>query len=474
MAIVRDRKFLDSDGTVSSKLLFSCINEHRLEVEARLNKLNDYYEGAHKILDRTFKNKNIPNNKIVCNHAEYITDLAIGYVFGVPISYSGDGADALNINFTEIDEDSHNNELALDLSIFGRTYELIYMNTDEKPKIELASLSPLNTFLVVDTSVKEKPMFAVHYYPNITLENTIKNYTVEIYTESEKLVYEIPTLDGECSIEKEVDIDEHYFNGIPIIEYTNNKKARGDFEGVIALIDAYNKLQSDRVNDKEQLVDAFLVLIGQNLGDSKEEVSETVQYLLEQKILELDDGGDAKWLIKSLSEDQVEVLKKSLKDDIHEFSKVPCLTDENFVGNASGVAMKYKLLGLEQLGKTKERYFKKGLRKRLKLIENLEGIRANNIKSSDIDISMKRSLPVDDELLARIAQETEGFISWETRIKNYDPEIDINEERKRLEEEKKRNIEEQQKAFGFPYDKSDNPNNEDENTDKEDDVVNEE
>ena len=132
--------------------------------------------------------------KIVCNHAEYITDLATGYVFGVPISYSGEGADALNINFTEIDEDSHNNELALDLSIFGRTYELIYMNTDEKPKIELASLSPLNTFLVVDTSVKEKPMFAVHYYPNITLENTIDNYTVEVYTETEKLIYEITSL----------------------------------------------------------------------------------------------------------------------------------------------------------------------------------------------------------------------------------------------------------------------------------------
>lgn len=458
MAIVRDRKFLGDDGTISSKLLFSCIKEHMWEVEHRLIKLNNYYEGNHKILDRTFKNKNIPNNKIVCNHAEYIADLSVGYVFGVPISYSGEGAEALNINFTEIDEDSHNNELALDLSIFGRAYELIYMNSDEKPKIELASLSPLDTFLVVDNTVKERPMFAVHYYPNITLENTIKNYTVEVYTEAEKLVYEIPTLDGECSIAKEIDIDEHYFNGIPIIEYRNNKKSRGDFEGVIALIDAYNKLQSDRVNDKEQLVDAFLVLIGQNLGDSKEEVSETVQYLLEQKILELDEGGDAKWLIKSLSEDQVEVLKKSLKDDIHEFSKVPCLTDENFVGNSSGVAMKYKLLGFEQLGRTKERYFKKGLRERLKLIENIEGIRANNIKSSDIDISMKRSLPVDDELLARIASETEGFISWETRIKNFDPEIDIEEERKRLEEEKKRNIEEQQKAFGFPYDKSDNPN----------------
>ena len=146
------------------------------------------------------------------------------------------------------------------------------------------------------------------------------------------------------------------------------------------------------------------------------------------------------------------MLKKSLKDDIHEFSKVPCLTDENFVGNSSGIAMKYKLLGLEQLGRIKERYFKKGLRERLKLIENIESIRAIKIKSADIDISMKRSLPVDNELLSKIASETEGFLSWETRIKNYDPEIDIDEERKRLEEEKNRSIKEQQKAFGFPYD----------------------
>lgn len=452
MAIVRSRKFLGDDGIISSKLLFSCIKEHMWEVEHRLIKLNNYYNGKHEILKRTFKNQSIPNNKIICNHAEYISDLATGYVFGVPITYSGDGAKELNVNFTEIDEDSHNNELALDLSIFGRGYELLYMNDDKKPKIELATLSPLNTFLVVDTSVKEEPMFAVHYYPNITLDNSIENYTVEVYTETEKLIYEITSLQTELSTVVEKDLEEHFFKGVPVVEYQNNKKARGDFEGVIPLIDAYNKLQSDRVNDKEQLVDAFLIVVGQSLGDTNDEVSETVRLLKEEKIIELDEGGDAKWLVKSLSEDQVEVLKKSLKDDIHEFSKVPCLTDENFVGNSSGIAMKYKLLGLEQLGRIKERYFKKGLRERLKLIENIESIRAIKIKSADIDISMKRSLPVDNELLSKIASETEGFLSWETRIKNYDPEIDIDEERKRLEEEKNRSIKEQQKAFGFPYD----------------------
>ena len=61
---------------------------------------------------------------------------------------------------------------------------------------------------------------------------------------------------------------------------------------------------------------------------------------------------------------------------------------------------------------------------------------------------MKRSLPVDDELLAKIAQLTDGFISWETRVKNFNPELDVEEEKKRLDEEKKANIEKQQQAFG--------------------------
>lgn len=470
MAIVRDRSLLDADGSISNKLLFSCIKEHKQEVEKRLNLLNAYYDGEHEIRNRRFKNKNIPNNKIVCNHAEYISDLSVGYVFGVPISYTGDGSDVINDNFTVIDEDSHNNELALDLSIFGIGYELLYMNTDETPIMELATLSPLNTFVVFDNTVKEKPIFAVHYYPNYDIDNNLKDYTVEVYTESEKLIYESKTLDSEGTYVKEIDLEEHYFSGIPIIEYKNNKKCKGDFEGVISIIDAYNKLQSDRVNDKEQLVDAFLVLIGQNLGDTKDEVSETVRYLIEQKIIELDEGGDAKWLVKQLSEDQVEILKKSLKDDIHEFSKVPCLTDENFVGNSSGVAMKYKLLGFEQLGRTKERYFKKGLRKRLRLMQNIEGIRANKFDIAKIDISMKRSLPVDDALLANIAQQTEGFISWETRVKNFDPEIDVKAEKKRLADEKAEKLEEQQKAFGFPYDKADVP---DDINSKEDDEVNE-
>lgn len=465
VAIYKDRGLLNEDGSIPILLLTKCIENHRAMLD-RYDNLNNYYDGKHDILNRTFDNPNIPNNKIVCNHAEYISDMAVGYVFGIPVSYSGDNSDEFNTIFTKIDEDSHNNELALDISIMGVGYEMLYMNDEEEPYPELATCSPLNTFLVCDTTVKQKPMFAVSYSEKRDINDTLKGYDVNVYTDIEVIHYFFTDLTSQSPEEKER--NEHFFGSVPIIEYKNNKKITGDFEGVLTLIDAYNKLQSDRVNDKEQLVDAFLVIVGQSLGDNKDEVSATVKYLMENKIIELDDNGDAKWLVKQLNETEVEVLKKSLKDDIHEFSKVPCLTDENFVGNASGVAMKYKLLGFEQLGKTKERYFKKGLRQRLKLMANIANIKAMNVDVSSIDITMKRNLPVDDELQARIAQETDGFISWETRVKRFDSEIDVGEERKRLDEENQSKIEQQQKAFGS-YDfknSQQDPNNDNQSTTK--------
>lgn len=447
MAIYKDADFMNEDGTVPAKLLNKCIEEHG-KLVTRYNKLYNYYEGEHEIKNRTMSSNNLPNNKLVCNHAAYITDMAVGYVFGVPISYNAkdNKEETINDIFTLIDEDSHNNELALDISITGVGNELLYMSNDDTPILKLAVSSPLNTFLVEDDTVDHNPLFAVTYNQMYDLEGSSKGYDIIVYTKDKKYKYHASDLSSSSyELLKE---EEHYFGEVPVIEYKNNKNSTGDFEKVISLIDAYNILQSDRVNDKAQLADALLAIIGQSLGDNEDEVTKTAKLIKEYKILELDEGGDAKYLTKQLNEADVEVLKKSIKDDIHEFSKVPCLTDENFVGNSSGVAMKYKLLGFEQLGKTKERYFKKGLRQRLDMMANVENTRQKNINVADIDIVMKRSLPVDDELKARIAQETDGFISWETRVKEYNPEIDVKEERKRLEEENNKKLEQQQKAFG--------------------------
>lgn len=445
--IVRSREHLDKDGSVPMLLLVNCIAEHMHEND-RLIELERYYDGEHKIKNRTFSSPELPNNRIVCNHAEYIAEMAVGYVHGAPVMYSGGGSELLNDIFTRIDEDSHNAELALDISIYGHGNELIYMSDDPVPIPLLAVLSPKWSFVVYDDTVAHDPLFAISIRPAMTIYNTQDGFYINLYTDTMEILYKVKSL--EDSTPETISEREHYFGGIPIIEYHNNKKCKGDFEGVITLIDAYNLLQSDRVNDKEQLIDALLAISGATLGDNEDEIINTAKLLKEMKIIELPSDGDAKWLVKSLNETEIEVLKQALKDDIHEFSKVPCLTDENFAANASGVAMKYKLLGFEQLAKTKERYFKQGLRRRIELISNVLSVQAKRIDPVNIDIIMKRSLPVDDEMFARIAQETDGFLSWETRLSRFDAEIDIEEERKRLSKDQKENMLLQQSIFGSP------------------------
>lgn len=443
--ILKNRNLLNEDGSIPVPLICRCIFEHEKQA-SRLDKLNDYMDGKHDILKRTMP-VDAANIKVVANHAEYISDIATGYVHGAAVSYGGDGSEPLDSLFVEIEEDSHNADLGMDISVFGRGYELLYINADENPNVELAVLNPRTTNVVKDTTVRHDTIFGFNYLPIKSLEDVVIGYEVVVYDDYWIYTYKTKNLYSAQSYEL-VDMEEHYFGDCPLIEYSNNKKQRGDFEGVLTLINAYNLLQSDRLNDKEALADALLAIENASLGDDADERSETAEFIKKERILELPEGGKAYWLVKTLNESQVEVLKKALKDDIHEFSKVPCLTDENFVGNSSGVAMKYKLFGLEQLGKTKERYFKKGLRRRLKMICHVFFIMGTYIDYKEITIIMKRSLPVDDETLAKIAKETEGFISWETRLQRYDPELDPEQERERLMKEQQAEADANARAFG--------------------------
>lgn len=443
--IFKNRKLLNADGSASAELVAKCIAAHLKEVP-RLSRLYDYYNGQHDILGRILDDE-VPNYKIVANHAEYITTINVGYMHGAPVSYSGAGQDIIKELFQEIEEESHNADLGTDISIFGRGYELLFMNDNDKPYPELAVLSPFGTDVVCDTTVKHKSMFAFTYTPETDINDKITGYRIEVYYRGFTDTYYCSNLRQPESYQFR-GRSEHFFGKVPVTEYRNGKDGRGDFEGVISLIDAYNLLQSDRLNDKEQLMDALLAIENGSLGDDITERSETAAFIRKERILELDAGGRAYWVQKVLNEQQVEVLKKAIKDDIHEFSKTPCLTDENFVGNSSGVAMKYKLIGLEDHGKTKERYFKRGLKRRLRMLEHIFYIMAVPFKASDITATMKRTLPADDETLAKIAGETEGLISWESRVRRYDPDINVEDERSKLLKEKKEAVTQKQMAFG--------------------------
>jgi len=387
------------------------IQRHGNEIDY-LTKLDNYYRGKQDILNRV-KGADLSNNRLVCNHAKYIADFTSAYLIGSPVTYTADSdITVLTDALKAADAPTQDIDLAHDDAIFGRAYEMIYL--DENAGIKLAKISPLNGFVVYNDTVEQRPLFSVHYYPTFDDNGQKTGYKGSISTDS--YIQDI-TLTATRSLQSAGEPVPHYFGKVPLDEIYNNADRMGDFENVISLIDAYNTLQSDRVNDKEQFVKALLVITGQVLGDTDEESSETYDAIRKHGVMTLDQGSTASFLTRQLDESSVEILSKSISHDIHKFSGVPDMSDENFAGNVSGVAMKYKLLALEQMTKFKERYFTEGLRYRLECIANVlraKGGAAIDVK--DINIQFTHSLPANETELAQLIGSLSGTVSQETLL----------------------------------------------------------
>src|SRR5690625_7501709 len=113
---------------------------------------------------------------------------------------------------------------------------------------------------------------------------------------------------------------------------------------------------------------------------------------------ELDGDGkatnaDADYIYKKYDVEGTEKYKDRNKNDIHMFTHTPNMDDESFAGTQSGEALKYKLFGLEQKRATKERMFKKSLRKRYELINNMLNVaREGYFDVDEIEIKFTQNL----------------------------------------------------------------------------------
>lgn len=425
------------EKNIKKELVVKLIREHEKQLP-RFKKLKKYYLGEHDILSKQ-RSKNKPNYKPVCNHAKDIADTSTGYFMGNTISYSNSedtDIDELLIAFdnAEVDESDHDN--ALDMAIYGVAYEYVYARENENI-LDIKSLEVENTFIVYDDSIEQQPLFGVYYFKR--KENKADTETYQAVIMTKQFVYSIVLEGKEKGVISEKPVP-HNMGDIPIIEYKNNKYSIGDFEQQIGLIDSYNSLTANRINDKEQFIDSILVLYGARLGDDEEESIKAMESLAEHKLLELHPEARAEYLSKTLNENEVETLRNAVKQDIYTFSHIPNLTDENFAGNSSGVAMEFKLLGLEMITKIKQRYYVKGLKKRIKLFANYLGLTQIAIDANSIIPHFSRSLPKNLLEISQIVSNLDGKVSQETLLSQIPFVEDPMSEIEKVNEEKQESI----------------------------------
>lgn len=356
--------------------------------------------------------------------ADFQTSFSVGNPIGVEAESEHDALDAVN-DYNDIN--TLNNDLFLDMTKYGRAVELTYRDGDNE---RIVRLDPLNTFVIYSNDVDPSPIMGVRLSERmvidqttqvgVVLPNPIKKYIVEYWTEDTHAVSNEIVLADSLQIAYTEDLVT-----MPVVEYWNNTLRTGDYENVIPLIDAYDAAQSDTANYMTDMNDAILtikgdidslfdgadLMINPDDKDAAIKLAKAKQEMLNEmknaRMLLLKSGisatgtqtsVDANYIYKQYDVQGVEAYKTRLYKNIHAFSRTPDVSDDNFASNASGVAMKYKQLGVIQLAATKRRQFEKGLYRRYKIIQTLENAVSGkwDIDYNDIRFTFHDNLPQDD------------------------------------------------------------------------------
>lgn len=396
---------ISPDEELTDAKLCRFIERHAAESTFRYKQLQDAYETDFPIFHKKPKPEWKPDNRIAVNFAKYIVDTMNGYFIGNPIKIIVDGGEETIEKYIEFldqynDQDDNNAELSKICSIYGKGYEMYY--NDEEGNVGIIYLDPTEAFMIYDDSVLKRERYFVRLYRD---EDNVLHGSV---SDQEKVRWF--TIKGKIVWNEQEQL--HYFNGVPATEYCENKECQGIFEPVMSIINAFNKAISEKANDVDYFADAYLKIIGTLLDEDE------LKHIRSDRVINFDGDGESvivDFLQKPNGDTTQENLLDRLQNLIFLIAMVANISDENF-GTSSGIAMAYKLQGMSNLRKTKERKFTSGMNRRYKLIFSNPG---NAMKKDDwVKLHYKFTPNVPANLLeeSQIAQNLSGVVSQETQL----------------------------------------------------------
>lgn len=359
---------------------------------AEIEKLDNYYRGKTKILDKTKEVREEINHKVNENHAHEVTRFYEGYVFGEPIQYvrrensasnENDEAIAADINAlnaynADAGKSACDARLAKWILNGGVGYRMTLPNRawtsdGDEPPFKKYSLDPRQTFVVRTNDVERRVLFAVYYVKQT--ENNEKVYSV--YTDTSLFV--VREFGG-------VEEYPHTLGMNPIVEYPLDESRLGIFEVAIPLLDAVDELQSNRMDDIVQFVNSFLAILGGQLDE------ETYKKLNEWKTLCLPEGVDAKYLSPAMKQNDVQTLKNDLYQAILTICGVPNRNGGSSTSDTgTATIVRDGWSAAEGRAKTIETSFKEAEKQSLRLdLRILRDTVGTKLRLSDIDIHFTR------------------------------------------------------------------------------------
>lgn len=372
-----------------TEVLFKALGTHELN-RSEIDYLWNYYRGEQPILHRQKDVRPEICNKIVENRANEIVSFKVGYLCGEPIQYvSRNGGEevvkainTLNEYMFAEDKAAQDQELVEWQMVCGTAYRLVLPDEpgeeDEAP-FEMYTLDPRDTFVVYSNEVGNKPVMAVKYSKD---DNEIFHYS--IYTGNRYFHVEGSILNREKS-------KPHALDMIPIFEYPANNARLGAFEIVLPLLDAINRVDSNRIDGVEQFIQAFWKFIGCKIDKALfEQFKEDGAILVPPN----DNGGniDVDLIVKELNQTQSQTLKEDIYNAVLTICGMPNRNGGSSTSDTgSAVLLRDGWSDAEARAKDSENVFKKSEKKMLKLVLRLcRDLDNLNLYLKDIDMKFTR------------------------------------------------------------------------------------
>lgn len=422
--------YVNKDTQMTTQLLAKMIQYFCTCVRPKLQKYKDYYDGSQAILCKTYKDKSKPISRVVTNYCMNIANSYCGYL-ATPgyISYQSENdiepiMDVLRYN----DYQAQDADFLLDALIYGTAAELMY--SDSEGKTRFALVNPTQCFGIFDDSLTGDLLYFVRMYKESEWDDS-DTMLVDVYSNYFVQHYKMNGVGGGLEWLGE---EQHYFNQCPAnIFYLQDEKSI--FDCIMSLQDAVNETLSSEIDDYSAWCDSYLTLTGADVD------SEDIGTMKENRVLVLPEGATANWLTKQANDAQVENILKRLHDNIYRIAQCPDFSSETFVGGvSSGIALQFRLCGMENRAGMIEGRMKKALQRRIEIITGVAVLMMGEEVFRDIKIEFKRNVPEDINNTISMVNGLQGIVSNQTLLSQVPFITDINAELEAVQKQKQENM----------------------------------
>ena len=427
--------YLNRDTELTPALLYKMFNRFNIEVLPRLNKYKKYYDGLHAILQKAYADNSKPCNHTVINFAKNIVDSYTGYL-ATPgyISYTSadditDIMDILRYNDYQTEDAS----LLQNALIYGVSAELMYFDTEGKTRFK--QIAPTQCFGICDDSLTSDLIYFVRFYKESEWDES-NTYIVDVYDDKFIKTYTMSGINGQLTFKEE---KPHYFGQVPanILALAEEKSI---FDCIMSQQDSYNEIVSAEIDDYTAFCDAYLGLYGVDAD------ADDIAAMKENRVLLLPTGAQAAWITKNANDAQVENILKRLQDSIYKIAQCPDFSSETFLGGvSSGVAIAYRLTGMEVKAGIIESIMRKALQRRVEIICGIASLKLGEAVFRDIKIEFKRNIPQDITNTINLVNNLKGSVSDATLLAQLPFIDDVEAELEALKAQKEENA----SIYGF-------------------------